>query len=75
MSTTFDIQIDLNGWLIPFQIERKGAGTFKVIFENLSLGFVLLNNSSQWIYLQKTMRRGLLNKQTTDKICEAIKYY
>jgi hypothetical protein len=75
MGKRFDIQIDLNGWVIPFQIERKDSGIFKVLYDNLTLGFILLNNASKAMYLQPAMSHELLNKQTADKICEAIKYY
>lgn len=76
MSEKFDIQINLNGWLIPFSIENKGSGIFKINFENLTLGFLKANNSNRWTYLQNSIAgEGLLNKRTTDKICQAIKYY
>ncbi|WP_158798530.1 hypothetical protein [Pedobacter sp. L105] len=75
MSAKFDIQIDLNGWLVPFHIERKGKGIFKIAYEELSLGHLLLDEYSRWIY-KKSMNAGqLLNAGTTAKITKAIINY
>jgi len=75
MSPKFDIQVNLNGWMIPFKIERKGYGIFKVAYENVSLGYLLLNESAKWLYLKSVKGEELLNPYSTRKITEAIVNY
>lgn len=75
MSVKFDIQIDLNGWLIPFHIERRGKGIFKVAYEELTLGHLLLDECSKWTYMKNAMTGKLLNAKTTAKITQAIVNY
>jgi hypothetical protein len=75
MIAKFDIQVDLNGWLIPFHIERKGYGIFKVAYENITLGHLMVNDASKWIYLKNIADRNLLNSYTADKISRAIVNY
>jgi hypothetical protein len=75
MIKKFDIRINLNGWFIPFGIETKGYGVFKVTYESTLLGHLLLNESSKWIYLNNVIPGNLLNLYTADKISEAIVNY
>jgi len=75
MTGKFDIQIDLNGWLIPFHIENKGSGIFKVAYEKVTIGHLLLNESSKWMYLTDINDVNLLNSYTADKISMAIINY
>jgi len=75
MSAKFDIQIDLNGWLIPFHIERKGKGIFKVAYEELTLGYLLLDEYARWKYMKSVFADKLLNSKTTAKITNAIINY
>lgn len=75
MEERFDVEIDLNGWLIPIQVEQKGSGIFKVTYGNTSLGLLIQSETSKWTYVQNLFSRGLLNKLTTDKISFAIRNY
>lgn len=75
MEKRFDVEIDLNGWLIPIQVEQKGSGIFKVAYGNTSLGLLIQSETSKWTYVQNLFSRGLLNKLTTDKISVAIRNY
>jgi len=75
MKAKFDIQIDLNGWVIPFHIEREGYGIFKVAYENIALGYLLLNNSAKWLYIKNISGGNLLNPRTRTKISKAILNY
>lgn len=75
MEERFDVEIDLNGWLIPIHVEQKGTGIFKVAYGNTSLGILLQSETSKWSYVQNLFSKGLLNKITTDKISFAIRNY
>lgn len=75
MTGKFDIEINLNGWLIPIHVEQKGSGIFKVAYGGTTLGLVLQNQGSSWTYVQNLFNNGLLNKLTADKIGTAIINY
>ncbi|CAM4107855.1 hypothetical protein SAMN06265348_103366 [Pedobacter westerhofensis] len=71
----FDIQVNLNGWLIPFHVESKGEGIFKVAYESVNIGHLLVNDTSKWMYLTDISDEKLLNSYTADKISKAIINY
>jgi len=75
MTGQFDIEIDLNGWLIPIHVEQKGEGIFKVAYGRTTLGILLKNQGSNWSYAQNLLSKGLLNKVTSEKISRAITNY
>ncbi|SEB00180.1 hypothetical protein [Pedobacter hartonius] len=75
MIAKFNIQVNLNGWLIPFHIERKQSGIFKVFYENTILGHLLVNDYSKWVYLNNVGNEKLLNPYTADRISKAIVNY
>lgn len=74
MTAKFNIQITLNGWVIPFDIERHGKGVFKVAYRNAVLGHLLLTEKAKWYYINYSSQ-NLLNKITRTKITEAIVNY
>jgi hypothetical protein len=71
----FDIQVNLNGWVIPFHIESQGEGVFKVIYDKLTLGHLLVNDTSKWIYLNNIAEDKLLNPYSAAMISQAITNY
>ena len=71
----FDIQVDLNGWVIPFHIESQGEGVFKVIYDKLTVGHLLVNDTSKWIYLNPVTDNNLLNSYSAARISQAITNY
>lgn len=75
MTGKFDVEIDLNGWLVPIHVEQKDRGIFKVAYGNTSLGILVQSDASKWTYVQNPVSSGLLNKVTTEKISEAIRNY
>lgn len=75
MSAEFNIQVDLNGWIVPFRIEEKGQGIFKIAYHSLLIGHVLLNEAKKCIYISNVGESPLLNAYTAEKIGEAIIKY
>jgi len=75
MRAEFDIQVNLNGWLVPIHVQKKGSGVFKVAYENTTLGYLMQNNDSRWQYLHNVFSSSLLNAQTTAIIGKAIRTY
>ena len=75
MKAKFDIQVNLNGWMIPFHIERKGYGIFKVAYENMILGHLMLSECTKWLYIRNVAVDDLLNVRTRNKISAAIINY
>lgn len=75
MKAKFDIQINLNGWVIPFHIERQGYGIFKVAYKNLALGHMLLTERAKWFYIKNITGESLLNLPTRIAISKAIINY
>lgn len=75
MRAKFDIQIDLNGWVIPFHIERRGNRIFKIAYGNTALGHLLLNENSKWDYFAAYSGSKLMNLCTRNKIGKAIINY
>jgi len=75
MAGKFDITIDLNGWLVPMHVEKKGGGVFKVAYEDMILGYLVQNDCSRWNYVHNVFSEGLLNAQTADRIRQAIINY
>ncbi len=61
--------------MIPFHIERKGYGIFKIAYENTSLGYLMLTEKMQWLYIRNVATGDLLNPPTRTKISEAIINY
>jgi hypothetical protein len=75
MTGKFDIEINMNGWLVPMHIEQKGEGVFKVAYEDITLGYLLQNERSRWQYVDNIFNGSLLNAQTTAMIGKAIINY
>jgi hypothetical protein len=75
MRGKFDIEVDLNGWLVPMHVEQKGRGIFKVAYEDTILGYLVQNERSRWNYIHNIFSEGLLNPQTTERISNAIINY
>jgi hypothetical protein len=72
MTAQFNIEIDLNGWLVPIRVEGKGSGIFKVAYGDTTLGLLVQNESSHWLYTQDLFSTGCLNALTSEKISQAI---
>jgi hypothetical protein len=72
MTAKFNIEIDLNGWLVPICVEGKGSGIFKVAYGDVTLGLLVQNESSNWMYTQDLFSTGCLNELTSKKISQAI---
>jgi len=72
MTRQFDIEVDLNGWLVPMHIEQKGKGVFKVVYEDTILGYLQQHGLFKWSALTDLVTPSLLNQQTTEKIGKAI---
>lgn len=75
MTGEFDIEVNLNGWLVPMHVQRKGLGVFKVAYEDTTLGYLLRSETSRWQYIHNVLSRSLLNAQTTAMIGKAIINY
>lgn len=75
MRAKFDIQVDFNGWLIPLHVENKGSGIFKIAYESVILGHLLVNDNSKWMYMNPVTEENLLNPSIAEKISEAIINY
>jgi hypothetical protein len=72
MTAKFNIEIDLNGWLVPICVEGKGSGIYKVAYGDVTLGMLVQNESPQWLYTQDLFSVGCLNALTSEKISQAI---
>jgi|GEM_PF-2093638 len=72
MTGKFDIEVDLNGWLVPMHIEQKGQGIFKVVYEDTILGYLQQHERFRWSTITDMFSPGLLNQQTTEMIGKAI---
>lgn len=75
MSEKFDIEVDLNGWLVPMHVEQKGKDVFKVAYEDVTLGYLVHKEPSKWKYIHNIFTEGLLNARTAAMIGQAIKAY
>jgi hypothetical protein len=72
MTGKFEIKVDLNGWLVPMLVEKKGSGVFKVAYEDMTLGYLVENEGSRWNYVHNVFNEELLNAQTAERIKNAI---
>lgn len=75
MTATFNIQVDFNGWLIPLQVERKESGIFKIAYQSVVLGHLLVNETAKWMYVNPVTEENLLNPSIAEKISKAIINY